>query len=137
MAAPVSVADSKSRLAAAFSRAHGHRVTRVTEGVSVPDGWQAWRCDDVVTVLPALVADAPYEAYHRLLSRVVANCTGECPDCHAVASFNADPETHRAGWALLPVTVAVVHEPGCGAVFGEHEAGWFVPFASGGSGVEQ
>lgn len=134
MAAPVSIADSKSRLAAAFSRAHGHPVSRVTD-VSVPAGWQAWRCDDVVTVLPALVAAAPLVAHRRLLLRVVANCTGVCPACGAVAGFNVDPETHRAGWLLLPVTVAVLHEPGCGAVFGGHEAAWFVPYASGGSGV--
>ena len=36
-----------------------------------------------------------------------------------VASVSADPEQHRAGWIVTPVTIALVHAPDCPAGFSE------------------
>ncbi len=94
--------------------------------VPVPPGFIAWRIVGTtgVTMLPALVPRVPARVWRGYRARVITNLTGRCPLCEAVADVDVDP-SHRVGWALLPVTVGVVHAPGCSAHFTDADRRWF------------
>ena len=70
------------------------------------------------TMLPALTENAPLSVHRRYRARVMASLNGPVRAfCAGVASVSADPEQHRAGWTVAPVTVALVHAPDCPATF--------------------
>lgn len=74
-------------------------VEHVT-GAPIPPGFEMWRVDGLVVVLPGVTPTAPIEFKERYLCRVVATGTGTCPMCSRTASFNADPERQPAAWRL-------------------------------------
>jgi hypothetical protein len=136
-------ADLRARLAAAWERAHAVQAAEVLPLVEhladapAPPGWSVWRVGGEggpVTALPALAAGpaAPMDVQRRYLARVLANCSGRCPSCGAVANLpSADPERTPAAWQVAPVTVGIVHAPECPAVFTEADRGHFDPRAVG------
>lgn len=129
---PPAAADLRARVAAALDQAEaaaGDELALVEQApVPTPPGFVAWRIVGTtgVTVLPALVLNVPARVWRGYRARVLTNLTGRCPLCEAVADVNVDP-SHRAGWALLPVTVGVVHLPGCSTQFTDADRRWFDP----------
>ena len=103
-----------------------------------PPGWCVWRVGGeggALTMLPSLAASASLDLHRRHLLRVIANCTGQCPECSAAAGLpSIDPEQAPAGWRMVPVTVGIVHAPGCQATFTEADRPHLDPRALGGSG---
>jgi hypothetical protein len=124
-------AETRARLAQMWDRVHPKDSTPLTVERLASDapGFTAWRVSSPdgssTVVLPSLDLSAPFEIHRRYLARVIADATGICPLCSAVAGVSRDPDDGRAAFALLPVVVTVRHFPGCGAQFGEDERGWF------------
>ncbi|MDQ1548050.1 MAG: hypothetical protein QOH69_2954 [Actinomycetota bacterium] len=75
---------------------------------------------------------APWEAKERYVARIVSLATGHCWLCDADASLSSDPERTPGAWRAAPVTIAIDHREGCGAVFDESDRALF-PVYSGGS----
>lgn len=152
-------ADLRARLAALWDRAHPGSappdqwppITRLVTGDGldrVPPGFAAWAVgrwpndpDTApaegrhVIVLPELDPAAPYEVHRRYMARVIADGTGRCPMCAAVAGIvGPDPEHgHRAGFHRLPVVVGIQHATACPAEFTEDDRRWFPVHRGGGA----
>lgn len=138
----MTTADLRARLAAAAdlvarSTAPGEwpTVTRL-DGAPVPPGYAAWRVGGEggpVTALPALAPSAPLDVRRRYLARVVANGSGRCPLCSAVAGITPDSPTpdRPAAWHLMPVRVGITHATACPATFTDDDRRHFDPRALG------
>lgn len=112
---------------------HWPRLDRMADAPA-PPGWAVWRAGGEggpLTALPDLLPSAPLDVRGRYLARVVANTTGRCPMCPAVASITPDsPTPERPGaWHVLPVRVGTTHAPGCPAIFADDDRRHFDPRA--------
>jgi hypothetical protein len=93
-------------------------------------GWAVWRIgvDGPAVAAPDLTPLGPVpEAFVRkYMERLVATARGACHRCSAVAGVvGADPETTRAAWAVLEVSVGLVHAPNsCPLIFTEADRQW-------------
>ena len=92
-----------------------------------PPGYVAWRVKGTtaVTMLPQLLPHAPVRVRRAYNARVLSNLVGRCPLCGAVASINADPETHPAGWSKLDITIGISHLSLCSGTFLETDRRYF------------
>lgn len=126
----MSTADDRAVLAHAWDRAaRDTQLVRVTDA-RVPEGFTAWRLGSAVTVLPTLLPSAPPDVRLRYEGRARANLIGTCPLCGAVADLSSDPSA-PAAWRVLPLTVGISHEKGCGALFTDEDRQHFDPRALG------
>lgn len=102
-------------------------VVLLTDHPAAGEGRCVWRVlgGTASTVLPALRPDAPPSVHRRYLARVTANLTGRCPLCGQVAGMSADPERTPAAWSVTRLTVAIRHDPACGATFTDADRRWF------------
>lgn len=134
----MNTADDRARVVALWDRVHPTPdewpgVT-LLDGGPVPEGFSAWRVGDddgIVTVLPTLLPSAPMDFRRRYFARVIANGSGECPLCGAVAGLSADPVRTPAAWHRLPLRLTVRHATDCPATFTEAERRHFDPRAMG------
>lgn len=125
-------ADTRGRLAAGLSSACApDTALEQLDDAPTPPGWVMWRMGRSSTVLPELADDAPALVRLRYVARVVANCTGTCPLCEAVAGLTADPIRTPATWLLGAVTVGITHAEGCPAVFTDADRPYFPGLAAG------
>lgn len=86
--------------------------------------WQVGEAGGVMVCLPDLVNPTP-EITHLYMDRILANATGRCPRCEAVAS---DPTSSAPG--ILLHHAGVVHRSGCPTLKLELESRqWFDPRA--------
>jgi len=125
MPSPMTQADARAALAAAADRSTRSAppgawpLLELLTDAPAPPGWAVWRAGGPggsLTALPTLLPTAPIGVRWRYLARVVANTTGRCPLCSAVAGVTPDPG-RPAAWAVLPVVVSVSHAPDCPATF--------------------
>jgi hypothetical protein len=108
------IADVRARLVAGWeSASNSDQTIEQVDDPRVPPGWSMWRLGFSATVLPALVAHAPRGIHLRYRLRVLADLTGRCHACGAVASID----------------LAMAHEDGCPTQFSETDRGWFDPRA--------
>jgi hypothetical protein len=131
-------ADARAALAACADRSArsappgGWPLLELLADAPAPPGWAVWRAGGPgggLTALPALLPSAPFGVRWRYLARVVANTTGRCPLCSAVARITPDsprPE-HRAAWSVLPVRVGITHAPDCATTFTDDDRAHFDP----------
>ncbi|CCH77142.1 hypothetical protein BN12_1680008 [Nostocoides japonicum T1-X7] len=135
-------ADLKGTLTGLWERAHASAptgswptVTRLA-GPDVPRHMTAWAVgrwsdepdDDrprQIIVTPSLKPDAPASVRRRLLARVIADGSGECPLCSAVAGLDREPpapgEPGIAAWRTMPLHITLTHAVGCPATFGDED----------------
>ena len=126
---PTSSSSTQATTATTATIAHSAEVEQAP--LPCPPGFVVWRVvgETASAMLPALLLNPPARVWRGYRARVIATLTGRCPLCGEVASLSADPETHRAAWAVTPVTVGIDHLPGCEAVFQEPDRKWFDPRA--------
>lgn len=115
-------ADIRARLVAAQHAASRTPIVGLLgnppEGT--PPGFSAWAVGALfgerhIVILPTLSPDAPQVIHDRVVARVLATATGECPLCGRAAGHDL----------LAPTVVDVRHDEGCPAVFTEDDSRWF------------
>jgi hypothetical protein len=126
---PLTFAETRARLAAMWDSVHPPLMVERLTDAPLAAGFTAWRVSgpdgSSTVVLPSLDPKAPFEVHRRYLSRVIANATGCCPLCSAVAEVSRDPDDGPAAWRLLEVVISVRHATDCPATFGEDDRRWF------------
>jgi hypothetical protein len=76
-------ADQKARIAAGHASARRHPVPVV--GELPASGWQLYKLGDVIVGMPKLQTTAPARVRRSYRDRLIANATGQCPRCEAIA----------------------------------------------------
>jgi len=131
-------ADLKAHLADAQAIAAAVPIVSLLGALpDTPDGYVVWAVGPLGgprsrVLMPEFSPDAPPVVMDRLVARVLADATGTCPLCGAVAGLVGpeppNPERPLLGrgvYYALPVSVGFRHEGECPAVFGEEDRRWF------------
>jgi hypothetical protein len=106
-------------------------VAMITPPAGTPKGFDVWAVGPLwgprsLVALPALDPGAPQEIHDRLIARVLADATGQCPACGGISGLaGPSPEGSPLAWQHNELTVAVRHNNGCPATFDEADARWF------------
>lgn len=89
--------DRRGKIVKAMSSAVGHKPERIFD-MPLPPGIAAYSVASVLLVMPALLPNAPQSVRRAYRDRIIANATGRCPKCDAVAdSEDMSSMSHEHG----------------------------------------